>query len=109
MISRLSPYFPLGILALNKATSAAFPASVKIDLSSKFNLKAASTGADDPLANFDGSGRAYPVEWLPKEPLYNYSGVLVRELRSYPFFFKLTRLPISSPFHPSTTPLPLIL
>jgi alpha-L-fucosidase len=40
--------------------------SVPLDLSSHFNGKAASTGVNDRLADFDGSGRAYPVQFLPK-------------------------------------------
>jgi hypothetical protein len=51
--------------------------SVKLNLSSSYNLKAASTGLDDTLANFDGFGRAYPAEWLPSGSYFNYSGVQV--------------------------------
>jgi len=40
--------------------------SIPLNLTSSFNGKAASTGVDDPLADFDGSGRAYPVQYLPK-------------------------------------------
>ena len=48
---------------------------VQLDLSSYFNAKAAATSAAD--ANFDGSGRAYPVELLRTETSFNYSGLEV--------------------------------
>ncbi|KAI0076395.1 glycoside hydrolase family 29 protein [Panus rudis PR-1116 ss-1] len=50
-------------------------ASTRLDLSRTFNIKAASTGPNDTFADFDGSGRAYPVEWLPKEQTFTYNGI----------------------------------
>lgn len=50
---------------------------VKLDLKAEYNIKAASTGPSDPLANIDGSGRAYPVEWLPTGDTFSFSGVEV--------------------------------
>ncbi|TRM59910.1 glycoside hydrolase family 29 protein [Schizophyllum amplum] len=50
-------------------------AFVNVDLSEFFNIKAASTGVNDTLADFDGSGRAYPVEYLPSETVYEYRGI----------------------------------
>lgn len=56
-------------------------ASVKLDLIGKYDIKAASTGFNDPLADLDGSGRAFPAEWLPAGGSnFDYSGVEV------PFF-----------------------
>lgn len=51
------------------------PGSVQLNLSPVFDVKAASTGFDDPLANFDGNGNSYPVEWLPTGDSYNYLGI----------------------------------
>jgi alpha-L-fucosidase len=50
--------------------------SIPINLSTFFNGKAASTGPGDHLANFDGSGRAYPVQFLPKGGSnFSYEGI----------------------------------
>ncbi|KAI0036162.1 glycoside hydrolase family 29 protein [Vararia minispora EC-137] len=46
---------------------------VKLDISNLFNVKAAATSAAD--ANFDGNGRAYPVEYLPSAPTFDYLGL----------------------------------
>ncbi|KAK7691888.1 hypothetical protein QCA50_005293 [Cerrena zonata] len=46
-----------------------------IDLNGEFNIKAASTGVGDTLADFDGSQRAYPVEWLPNASIFEYNGI----------------------------------
>lgn len=62
-------------MSLQTLFAASQDASVQLDLSTVFNVKAASTGFDDPLANFDGNGKSYPVEWLPAGDSYNYSGV----------------------------------
>jgi alpha-L-fucosidase len=51
---------------------------VPLDLSSYFNIKAASSGPDDSFADFDGSGRAYPVEWLPTNDTFSFRGIEVR-------------------------------
>ena len=51
--------------------------SVPVNLGSHFNAKAASTGLNDSLADFDGSGRAYPVEWLPTQSEFSFNGVNV--------------------------------
>ncbi|KAF7792727.1 hypothetical protein EIP86_003825 [Pleurotus ostreatoroseus] len=48
---------------------------VPIDLAPFFNAKAASTGVNDTFADFDGSGRAYPAEYLPVGPLFVYNGI----------------------------------
>ncbi|KAI0076394.1 glycoside hydrolase family 29 protein [Panus rudis PR-1116 ss-1] len=50
-------------------------ASTKLDLSGIFNIKAASTGPNDTFADFDGSRRAYPVEWLPSQQTFAYDGI----------------------------------
>ncbi|KAL1705868.1 glycoside hydrolase family 29 protein [Schizophyllum commune] len=47
----------------------------RIDLSDLYDIKAASAGSDSSAADFDGSGRAYPVEYLPSEPSFTYRGV----------------------------------
>lgn len=50
--------------------------STPLDLTSHFNGKAASTGVNDTAADFDGSGRAYPVEFLPKGGSnFSYEGI----------------------------------
>ncbi|KAI0319261.1 glycoside hydrolase family 29 protein [Amylostereum chailletii] len=46
---------------------------IKLDLSSVFNVKAAATSNDN--ANFDGSGRAYPAEYLPTASTFNFTGI----------------------------------
>lgn len=55
--------------------------TVALDLSGVFNIKAASTGVDDTFADFDGSQRAYPVEWLPDTATFDYDGIKVQSLR----------------------------
>ncbi|CAL1711586.1 unnamed protein product [Somion occarium] len=37
--------------------------------------EAASPGLNDTFADFDGSGRAYPVEWLPNATTFTYNGI----------------------------------
>lgn len=59
-------------------TTAAHNEGVQLDLSPFFNAKAASTGLNDTFADFDGSGRAYPAEWLPAGPSFVYEGIEVR-------------------------------
>lgn len=54
-----------------------FIQQLPLDLSSVLNIKAASTGLDDSLADFDGSRRAYPVEWLPNATTFEYNGISV--------------------------------
>ncbi|OBZ73091.1 Alpha-L-fucosidase [Grifola frondosa] len=49
--------------------------SIPLDLSSAFNAKAASTGLNDTFADFDGSGRAFPVEFLPSESSFTFDGI----------------------------------
>ena len=75
----------LKVLALSFFVSISFSQdiSVKLDLNANFNLKAASTGLDDTFANFDGFGRAYPVEYLPSTGTFNYSGVQVCSCIAY--------------------------
>ena len=60
------------------ALSRDLPDVVKLDLTPFFNAKAAATGPHDAFADFDGSGRAYPVEWLPFEPTFLFEGIEVR-------------------------------
>ena len=51
--------------------------TVALDLAGQFNIKAASTGVGDTFADFDGSQRAYPVEWLPNTTTFEYGGIQV--------------------------------
>lgn len=51
---------------------------IGLDLKDFFNIKAASPGLNDTFADFDGSGRAYPVEWLPNATTFTYNGIKVR-------------------------------
>ncbi|TFY74480.1 hypothetical protein EWM64_g9533 [Hericium alpestre] len=48
---------------------------VKFDLKSVFDIKAAASGPNDTRADFDGSGRSYPVELLPNAATYSYNGI----------------------------------
>ncbi|KAJ3553679.1 hypothetical protein NM688_g3482 [Phlebia brevispora] len=52
-----------------------YAASTSLDLTPIFNVKAASTGLNDTFADFDGSGRAYPAEYLPVGPSFVYNGI----------------------------------
>ena len=71
--------FVLTFLALSSATIAAntHGTGVPVDLAPFFNAKAASTGVNNTFADFDGSGRAYPAEYLPAGPSFVYSGIEV--------------------------------
>ena len=51
--------------------------TVALDLSSALNIKAAAVGPSDPTADFDGSGRSYPVEHLPTASSFDYNGIKV--------------------------------
>ncbi len=52
-------------------------AGLQVNLGSHLNAKTASTGLNDTLADFDGFGRALPVEHLPKATSFVYQGVEV--------------------------------
>ena len=66
-------------LALSASSLLGFSraATVQVDLSTHRNAKAASTGYNDTFADFDGSGRAYPVEYLPNDTTFVYQGIQV--------------------------------
>lgn len=51
--------------------------TVSLDLSNIFNIKAASSGPNDSFPDFDGSGRAYPAEYLPISSTFDYNGIQV--------------------------------
>ena len=75
----------LFVLSLCGLLTIAGVGALQVDLTPQFNAKAASTGVKDVFADFDGFRRALPVEYLPREPLFNYQGVEVRTMyASYP-------------------------
>ncbi|THG97827.1 hypothetical protein EW026_g4244 [Hermanssonia centrifuga] len=65
----------ISLVFVYSASSAIHSAGTPLDLSAFFNAKAASTGLNDSFADFDGSGRAYPVEHLPAGPSFVYEGI----------------------------------
>ena len=73
--------FSLGL----RSSCSVIAESVKLDLSPFFNAKAASSGLNDTAANFDGSGRAYPVQWLPTAKTFSFTGIEV-------YLFPLSRV-----------------
>ena len=51
--------------------------TVALDLSNVFNIKAAAASPSDFTADFDGSGRSYPAEYLPTASTFDYNGIQV--------------------------------
>ena len=73
------PDFPQRLLHDNHEAVATPGTCIQVDLLPFFNVKAAATGPNDPFADFDGSSRAYPAEWLPTESSFVYDGMEVSD------------------------------
>uniref|UniRef100_D8PTJ5 alpha-L-fucosidase n=1 Tax=Schizophyllum commune (strain H4-8 / FGSC 9210) TaxID=578458 RepID=D8PTJ5_SCHCM len=63
------------LVSLSFLASVASASFSQISLDNLYNIKAASNGTDSASADFDGSGRAYPAEYLPSEPSSAYRGI----------------------------------